>query len=169
MAFINWAIPMRIFFSLAILLISSSLHALTLEQHNVEAFVNKALDYAKNHGKEKALEEFSKPQGEFIQGDLYIFAYDFTGTVLAHGGNPEFVGKNFMDLKYTNGLLVYKLNELVRHKKGGWVDYYWYSPREKKVVPKMGYVLKVDDTYWIGAGIYKKEGDHHNGPHDMNH
>ena len=34
------------------------------------AFVESATDYAKEHGREKALAEFSNPNGSFVNGEL---------------------------------------------------------------------------------------------------
>ena len=39
------------------------------------AFVKSAVIYARAHGSENALDEFSNRNGSFIQGELYIFAY----------------------------------------------------------------------------------------------
>ena len=65
----------------------------------VQAFVEKAVDYAQDDGKQKALAAFTAPGGEFHDGELYIFAYDFDGTVIAHGGEPGLVGKNLIDMQ----------------------------------------------------------------------
>ena len=32
----------------------------------------------------------------------------------------------------------------------------WDNPQTGKVEPKVGYVMKVDDTWWLGSGIYVK-------------
>ena len=59
------------------------------------ALVKKAAVYLKDNGKEKALVEFNKPDGPFVDRDLHIFA-DSTngvGTNLANGANPKLVGK----------------------------------------------------------------------------
>ncbi len=47
-------------------------------------FVNEARDFVVEQGKDKALEVFNDPDGEFVRGELYIIAYDFNGTRLAH-------------------------------------------------------------------------------------
>jgi signal transduction histidine kinase len=36
----------------------------------------------------------------------------------------------------------------------GWLDYMWENPQTGRVEPKVGYVMKVDDTWWLGSGIY---------------
>jgi hypothetical protein len=41
-----------------------------------------------------ALKVFTQAGGDFHQGRLYIYAYDFSGTVIAHGGDATLVGKD---------------------------------------------------------------------------
>ena len=60
-------------------------------KQDVQNLVLKAYDYVKANGKEKALKEFMNPNGPFVKGELYIYAYDFNGTVLSHGGDPTLV------------------------------------------------------------------------------
>jgi len=123
---------------------------------DVVKIVKSAVEFAKTKGKEAALAEFSNQQGLFNQGELYIFAYDFNGNVLAHGGNKAFIGQNLLNMKDPNGLMV--IQELIKQaKKGsGWLDYMWENPQTGKVEPKVGYVMKVDDNWWLGSGIYTK-------------
>ena len=72
------------------------------------ALVKKAQAYLKANGKDKALAEFSNPQGAFKDRDLYVMVYDKTGTNLAHGANQKLVGKNLIDLKDADGKLIVK-------------------------------------------------------------
>ncbi len=58
------------------------------------AFVESAVAYVQENGKKTALAEFNDPNGAFVRGELYIYAYDFNGTTLAHPVNPEKVGVN---------------------------------------------------------------------------
>ena len=122
---------------------------------DVQAFVEQAVAYARSSGRAAALATFTAPGGDFHQGQLYIFAYDFTGTVLAHGGDATLVGKNLIDLKDTNGVLV--IRELVRLAEtgSGWLDYTWPNPQHASAQePKLGYVMKVDDGWFLGSGTY---------------
>ena len=121
----------------------------------VVGFVKEAVAFAKANGKEAALKEFTKRDGKFVRGELYIYAYDFTGTVISHGGQPDLVGQNLIDMKDPNGVMV--IQELIKLAKGngGWLDYAWPNPLHGNAVePKAGYVLKVDDTWFLGSGMY---------------
>ncbi len=122
---------------------------------DVQAFVEKAAAYAKANGKDAALAAFTASGGDFHQGQLYIFAYDFTGTVIAHGGDPTLVGKNLITMKDPNGIMV--IEELVRLASAGsgWLYYTWPNPAHANTQePKLGYVVKVDDGWFVGSGTY---------------
>jgi hypothetical protein len=122
---------------------------------DVQAFVDKAVEYARTNGKGAALKTFTATGGEFHQGELYIYAYDFNGTVIAHGGDKTLVGKNLIGMKDTNGVMV--IRELVRLAKSGsgWLKYTWPNPANgNRQEPKVGYVVKVDDTWFLGSGTY---------------
>jgi cytochrome c len=124
-------------------------------QADMQAFVEKAVSYAQEKGKDPALAAFTAAGGEFHQGDLYIYAYDFSGTVLAHGGDATLVGKNLIDMKDPNGVLV--IQELVRlaQQGSGWLYYTWPNPAHgNQEEPKLGYVTKVDDGWFLGSGVY---------------
>ena len=79
------------------------------------AFVEDAVAYVQENGKEGALEEFNNPEGLFIRGELYIYAYDFNGTTLAHPVNPEKVGVNRLNETEDGvGAFLVAMNEAIR-------------------------------------------------------
>ncbi|GFO67595.1 hypothetical protein GMLC_11740 [Geomonas limicola] len=116
--------------------------------------VKKAAAFYKEQGLEKALEEFSNPKGQFKEGEVYIFAYDLTGTMLAHP-NPALIGQNLTDVPDANGKLFRKEFVTVAMTKGsGWVDYKYQNPKTKQMEQKTTYVEKVEDII-ICCGIFK--------------
>nr|WP_272881628.1 lactate permease LctP family transporter [Fundidesulfovibrio soli] len=118
---------------------------------NCVALVDKALAYLKANGRDKALAAFNSPDGEFVKDGLYVFAYDFYGVNKALATNPALVGTNLIDAKDAEGREFIKgMIGLVR-KGGGWYDYIWEGHE------KTSYVVKADDTLWIGCGEYKNE------------
>jgi len=124
-------------------------------QADVQAFVKAAVAFAKENGKDAALAAFTAPGGAFHRGQLYIYAYDFSGTVIAHGGDPDLVGRNLIGMTDPNGVPVIK--ELVRLAEGGsgWLYYTWPNPEHGNAQePKLGYVEKVDDAWFLGSGTY---------------
>ena len=130
-------------------IVSSLSHATTKEE--MVDFVNSAKEFAVSAGKESALAEFSNKSGKFVQGELYIFAYDFSGKVVAHGAKPALVGRNLMAIKDTNGLqLIKEMVNVAANDGSGYVTYSWEHPQKKKVMTKIGYVTKVRsyDHFW---------------------
>ncbi|WGL59206.1 cache domain-containing protein [Pigmentibacter sp. JX0631] len=132
----------------------------TFTRIDVEEFVKNAVKFAKENGKDIALKEFMNPNGNFIKGshkELYIYAYDYNGKVIAHGDKPKLVGINLLDLKDPSGN--YPIRKLIKslNSQDHWVEYSWFNPASKKVEKKLGYCLKVDETWWLGSGIYKTE------------
>ncbi len=124
------------------------------------AFVESAVDYARTHGKDKALAEFSDPNGSFVRGELYIYAYDFNNTVLAHPFDPDKIGVNRMDELDAFGN-PYTQQFLDAAKNGsGFVRFYYVNPAHNRTVEsKLGYVMKVDEDWWLGSGIYMGPAD----------
>jgi len=127
----------------------------TTNASSLVSFVRSAVTYAKTNGKEKALAEFSNPNGSFVQGELYIYAYDFNGTTLAHPFNPEKIGANRMnETDASGGFYIRNLSEAARNGNG-FVQFSYINPAHNRLVEsKLGYVEKVDDTWFLGSGIY---------------
>lgn len=125
------------------------------QKHQAQQFAEAAASYLNAQGKDQSLAEFNRKDGSFTKGDLYIIAYDYDGNTLADGSNPAFVGKNLIDYKDKNGVLVVKALIDKAKAGGGWVDYYWPQPSTQKEVLKSSYVIPFDG-YLIGAGYYMK-------------
>jgi hypothetical protein len=69
------------------------------ESKKVIILVQKAKDYIKAYGKEKAMAEFNKKSGKFSEKASYIFALDYDSVYLATINYPELIGKNQFNLK----------------------------------------------------------------------
>ena len=137
---------------------SPALAAEKTTRDDAVALVKKAAAYLKENGKDKAFAEFNKPDGQFIDRDLYIFAYSVQGDglSLANGANLLLVGKSLIDLRDTDGKAIVKnFIEVGNTKAGsGWVDYKWANPLTKAVESKSSYIEKVGDVL-LGCGVYK--------------
>lgn len=125
---------------------------------NLVAFVDEAARYASENGREKALQAFNNKNGSFVRGNLYIFAYDFNGTVLSLPCQPQLVGSNRIDAKDPNGVRFVR-NCIDQAKRGEGYLYYIYANPSKNMAQelKLGYVRNVDGNWWLGAGIYASE------------
>ncbi|MDE4907405.1 cache domain-containing protein [Methanogenium marinum] len=117
------------------------------------AFVDSAAAYAKTNGKEKALAEFNNPNGSFIDGELYIYAYTFNGTTLAHPVSPEKVGLYRLDEGDT-GIFLRGYIESVKNGSGFYQLNYVNPTHDKTLESKLVYGVKIDDDWWLGSGIY---------------
>lgn len=119
------------------------------------SFVESALAYARVVGKDRALDEFSNKTGSFVSKDLYIYAYDFNGTCLAHPFKPDWIGKNKLDVTDSNGVPSLR-NTLNAAKEGkGFAYFIFPNPAHgNRDEFKIAYAMKVDDNWFLGSGIY---------------
>ena len=119
-----------------------------------KAMVIKAEEFVKANGKEKAIAEFNKPDGQFVKDSFYVFAYDLKGTVIAHPHRPSLVGKNMINEPDSQGKLFRKeIVEKAKSKGEGWVDYKYQNPTTKREKTKTTYFKKVGDMI-ICCGAY---------------
>ncbi len=129
-------------------------------REEAKAMTEKVAVWMKKHGKEKTFAEINRAAtekaGEFVDRDLYIFAYDFNGLVLAHGQNQKMIGKNLFDLQDADGRYLIQGLITTARKGSGWYYYKWANPITKMVDAKEAYVLKIDDGLWVGCGVYGK-------------
>jgi cytochrome c len=125
------------------------------EADDAKAMVEKASALIKAEGREKALAEIGNPQGQFVKGEMYVFAYDLTATMVAHPVNAKLVGKNLMDVPDAEGKLFRKeIVDLAKTKGSGWVDYKYKNPQTGKIESKTTYIQKEGDLV-LCCGIYK--------------
>jgi two-component system, NarL family, sensor kinase len=135
---------------------------LTMTPGELASFVRDAAGYANLSGKEAALREFNRDTGSFTRGDLYIYAYDYNGTLLAHPYLGESIGMNRLNWTDLRGLPVIRIGAHVATYGGGYIAYLYPSPHEglinessrESYVVKIGYVYPAGDDMWIGSGIY---------------
>lgn len=120
-----------------------------------KALLGDAVAFYKANGQDKAFAAFNDPKGKFVKKDLYIFALDMNGKIIAHGANAALIGKDMMGAKDADGKLFMKeMIEVGKSKGQGAVDYKWESPKTKKVEQKSSYLEKVNNVV-LGCGYYK--------------
>lgn len=114
--------------------------------------VKNGYEFMKKQGLSAAIAEFSDRRVDTYRfGDLYLVVYDLKGIVVAHGGNSDNIGINFIDVKDEDGK--YYVREILEkaNRGGGWVDF------KLKNAFQSAYVEKVDlgtDSYVITSGLY---------------
>jgi cytochrome c len=139
---------------LGVLAIGTSANAGTAAE--AQALAERAVAHIHDVGRQQAFADFSRPDGGFVDGELYVFCQDASGVVVAHGGNPKLVGRNMADVRGPDGRLAnVEINHLGLTQGSGWLEFRWPNPVTKRIELKAAYVLKVDDHTVCGSGYYK--------------
>ncbi len=145
----------QILAALLISLLSVSLVLAVSPADQAKTMVDEAVAFFNANGKEKALQEISNPKGRWAKGELYVFAYDLNGVVIAHPINPKLIGKNLIDVPDAAGKTFRRdIAEVARTKGMGWVDYKYKNPSTNKIEDKSTFLRKVGDAI-ICCGTYK--------------
>ncbi|MES2262652.1 MAG: cache domain-containing protein [Pseudomonadota bacterium] len=119
-------------------------------------FVGKAVAHIRQHGKERALQDFNNAHGPFVERELYIVVLDMNGTLLADGLNPKLVNKSLRDVRDINGkYFVREELKLAIEKGKGWVDFHWPNPASGALETRSSYFERVDD-YIVLTGVYQQ-------------
>jgi cytochrome c len=122
---------------------------------DAQQLLKKAVAYMNEVGKEKAVKEFGDPKGKFIYKDVYISVYDLQGGVVNHPFTKAFIGKNFVNMKDSDGKLFMKeIMDTANSKGSGVIEYKFSHPKTKKVQSKIAYFEKVGDVI-LSASAYK--------------
>jgi len=109
--------------------------------------------YIQANGEAKALEEFNKPNGKFQWRDLYVWAYDLKGIMMAHP-NAKLIGRNLYNEPDTKGKLFRKdIVDLANSRGSGWVDYTYYNPMTRQEEAKITYFQRVGNLI-VCCGAY---------------
>jgi signal transduction histidine kinase len=127
-------------------------HAETKEE--CKAMVEAAVAFCNKNPAEKCFEEINKG-AQFKKGELFIFAFDYTGKSVANGGIASMIGKNMAGAKSADGQMFVQKQIEVAKAGSGWLEYDWMNPSTQKVQKKVSYVQKVNDSFYVGAGIHQ--------------
>jgi cytochrome c len=121
-----------------------------------EALVKKAIAYYQKNGKDKAMEEFSRSPGPFVDRDLYVTVLTMQGDSLAHI-NPKQRGKNMLDFRDTDGKYAIKERiEIAKAHRTGWHEFKFANPVTKKIEVKRNYI-EVYDNLVFSAGAFRPQ------------
>ena len=125
-------------------------------KEEAKAMMEAALAHVKKVGAEQAFKDFSTDKATWTKKDLYPFAEDFTGKMLAHGANDKLIGRDMTNMKDSTGKLFNQEMVAVAKKGEGWVDYEWVDPLTKKIAGKSAYIKAVPGAeLFIGVGVYR--------------
>ncbi|HMB60500.1 MAG TPA: cache domain-containing protein [Xanthomonadales bacterium] len=118
-----------------------------------QALVAAAIEFYDEEGMEAAFAAIEDPDGALVDRDLYIFVYGPGRTIVAHGADTSLVGSVADTLIDIDGVPFGSQFMDLATEEGVWVDYKWYDPVTKEVLPKTSWVV-LHDSYIFGAGIY---------------
>jgi methyl-accepting chemotaxis protein len=121
------------------------------------ALVRRGIEHLRRHGPRQAFADFSRKDGNFVDGDDYLIAFDKAGMMLANGGNPALVGQDQSGQRDADGKpMTMEMIRTAETRGSGWVDYRWTNPRSGKVQRKSSYAEREGD-YIIACGIYLED------------
>ena len=104
--------------------------------------------------KDPALADFSN-EGEFVDGELYVYVVSTAGVLLASGGpSSSRIGRNVADQQDALGKRFFRemLNR-AQTDESGTVEYQWLNPLDNKVERKVAHFRRVGDRI-IAVGYY---------------
>jgi len=89
-------------------------------------------------------------------GNEYFWVNDMRARMIMHPIKPELEGKDLAEFKDPAGKKLFsEFVAKVAADKAGFVDYLWPKPGFEQPVPKVSYVMGVDEWGWVvGSGIY---------------
>lgn len=109
-------------------------------------------------GPETTFARISDPKGPFVWKDSYVLCMNISGGVVkAHPYKPGLVGRPLKSMKDINGVMfVMEFINKAKQEEGGWVQYMWPKPGEKKPSRKNAYAYRVQGTdFFMIAGVYE--------------
>ena len=126
-------------------------------EHHVAIAVSAAAPYMTSSSPDAAQLEAAKAviRAMKFSDDGYMFVYDLDGVNIVHGSNQALEGRNLIDFKDPNGVLL--IRELIEagKKGGGFVTYMWDEKTRGGLTPKLGYAAAMNNNRWIiGSGFY---------------
>jgi len=153
----------------------SQVPAISVETRNytlseLKAFVHEARNFAIRSGVEAAAKAFNDPEGDFVNGTMYIYALDYEGNYIAHPFNQDLIGTNGIELTDANGMRFVEACRDVAESGGGYILYSYPNPSDNmKPAEKIGYVEPINNESWLGSGIYLDDlvGENGESPDDL--
>ena len=124
-----------------------------------QAMAEAAAAHVQKAGRPQAFADFQQDRTQWVRKDLYVFAFDFSGTCLAHGVNRKMVGRNLAELlDEQRRSIVLEMATLARTKGSGWISYKWADPLTRRIEPKSAFLVRIDGfDGFVGVGVYETD------------
>ncbi len=134
---------------------------LSARDTQVMALVEKAValmleEGTTDEGRRSVFDRFEDPDGEFVEGEYYLFVYNLDGTVIAHEAQPDIIGKNLIDKEDADGVkMIAEMVRIAKEDGTGWISYLWPYPGTGEIKPKRAYIGRPGQMeMFIGCGYY---------------
>lgn len=119
--------------------------------------VNEAIKILETKGVE-GYKELKGKDSKFLFAGTYLWINDYDGVMLMHPIKPGLVTKPLLNLKDSNGKLLFlEMVTKVKSNNEGWVSYMWPKPGEKARSLKVSFVKKAvinGKPVVVGCGTY---------------
>ena len=129
----------------------------TGEVARLMSFVGNAKDLISQKG-EGAFVDFRDANGDWINGENYIFIYDMDGNTVVLPPQSELEGTNRLATQDPEGkFFVREMTDILKLSDSGWLDYKYMKPGKTESSAKLSYFKKVkvgEKEYFVGSGIY---------------
>lgn len=114
-------------------------------------------EYLDTASKESSIELLSSIEKISKNASDYIFVFDTKGNILLNNSTPEYINKNFYDIKNKDIKNVYiRLLKNVKENDSKFSKYNWINPQTKEQEVKYSYAREIPNTNWIiGTGFYE--------------
>jgi signal transduction histidine kinase len=114
--------------------------------------VKSAIGFLQSSTEDQLFKDIVDRKGEFIRGDLFLFACDLDGYCYAWGSDYQLIWKNILDWKDDDGKQFIK--NMIEESQHG-ADHYVYKFNKATRVDYVEQVEKNGKKYIIGSGFYK--------------
>ncbi|MBW3671941.1 MAG: extracellular solute-binding protein, partial [Acidobacteria bacterium] len=131
--------------------VDGKLYSIPNELETLVLYYNKTLFEEK--GSAEGIRIVNQGAKPFLDGELYLFVIDDSGSIAAHAFDQSRVGIAANELYDHEGQPYGKLMLKLANEKGVWIPYLQFNPVSKKVEPKQSFVRKANG-YIFGCGVY---------------
>jgi cytochrome c len=124
-------------------------------RNEVIAQVNKAVEFYRSNGRDKALAEFNRRDGAFARGMDYVDVHDMNGVCLAHPISPDVVRQNRLEVADIHGKhFIREIVDAAKTHQDGWITFMRENPNNGQIEHKIAY-WAVHDGLIFKAGTYE--------------
>ncbi|MDD1724037.1 MAG: cache domain-containing protein [Methanospirillum sp.] len=128
------------------------------------SFVKDLQLIAQKSGKNAAISAFNDRAGQYADPKMSVFAYDYSGNLLADPMNLASIGTSQVSASDSQGMKYVQMMMNTAKTGEGFVEYTAPNLMEQnKVMKKLVYVVDVDGSWFVGSGVFMDDSDENAG------